>query len=163
MNRYFSWITEFGFPDLDHFISSLIRPKLLPLSIPLSVVGGFLEYIFGLEPIILIAFAALLTLELGTGIAAAWLEGQKITSKRMKSFLIMFFVWLVVLFILHQFSTLDNILIATAFDYLFYTTIFFVSIIYLKSVFENGSRIMGSKKDLKKLVDVFDKKLGNHD
>jgi len=154
-----SFIEEFGFKDSHQFYNSLLRPKLLSSTVPIATIGGFIERLFGLEPIILIAFVALLTLELITGISASKIEGQKITSKRMKAFLLMFFVWLTILFILHQFSKLDNVVAATAFDYLFYSTIFFVGVIYLKSVFENVSRIIDKKEDMRRLINIFDKKL----
>ena len=159
-------LTEFGFNSIEHFRNSLIRPNLFNVSIPVAIFGGMIENLFGVKAVFLIAFVALLTLELTSGIFASWIEGQKITSKRMKSFLMMLFVWLVVLFILNTFKcsfSEDNSMYLT-FEYLFNAVILFVNVIYFKSIWENAGRIMDKKDEFKKLINIFNtKKLKNED
>lgn len=149
--------TEFGFLDYDHFWGSLIRPKLFALTIPIATIGGFIDYLFGLQPLIFCAFVCLLTIELISGIFASWIEKKPITSKRMKAFLMMLFVWLVVLFILNAFRQLQNI--GFVFSYLFDAVIIFVSTIYFKSIWENAGRIMDKWKEFKSLAATFTQKL----
>lgn len=164
MHKYMSCITEFGFNSTDQFLNSLFRPKLMPLSIPIAMIGSFLQFVFGLEPVVFIAFVSLLSLELVSGIFASWIEGQRITSKRMKAFLMMLFVWLVVLFILNAFRKLEeNEFISQTFDYLFYAVIIFITSIYFKSILENGSRIMNKKEEFKSIIGIFGKKLNKSD
>jgi phage-related holin len=114
---------------MEHFFSSLLRPKLLALTIPFAAIGGFIDYIFGLQPIVFTAFVALLTIELVSGIFASWIEGKEITSKRMKAFLMMLFVWLVVLFIINAFhQAYEATDIGFVFHYLFDVVIIFVNL-----------------------------------
>lgn len=154
------FITEFGFCDLQQFINSLIRPKLLNFTLPLTAIGSFIQFIFGVQPIVLVAFVALLSIELISGIGASILEGKKITSKRMKAFLLMLFVWLTILFILNTFKSFtDSKLISSVFGYLFDIVLIYVNIIYFKSIWENIGRISNKKKEFKKLSNIFSKKL----
>lgn len=160
MSKTFSFITEFGFCNVNQFYESLIRPKLLSFSIPFSFMGAFLQFVFGLKPIVLMAFVTLLTLELISGIFASWIEGRKITSKRMKAFLMMLFVWLCILFILNGFKQhfLDTA-IEPIFDYLFTAVVLFVNVIYFKSIWENAGRIMDRREEFKRLFNIFSGKL----
>lgn len=159
MNK-FEFITEFGFCDFSQFVNSLLRPKLLNLTLPLTAIGSFIQFIFGVQPIVLAAFVALLTIELVSGIGASWLEGKKITSKRMKAFLLMIFVWLTVLFILNAFANYtESKLIGNVFGYLFDIVLIYVNIIYFKSIWENAGRILNKKSEFKKLANIFGKKL----
>lgn len=160
MERHHHYLTEFGFNDFGHFFTSLIRPKLLPLSIPLTITISFFDKVFGLQPVVFIAFLALLFLELFTGICASYIEGQKITSKRMKSFLIMLFVWLIVLFILNTFKhSFEDTQMGVVFSYLFDGVVIFVNVIYFKSIWENMGRISGKKAEFGKLSNLFSDKL----
>lgn len=160
MSKYFNFITEFGFCNVDHFTESLLRPKLMTFSIPFSMMGASLQFIFGFKPIVLLAFVMLLTLELASGIFASWIEGRKITSKRMKAFLMMLFVWLVTLFILNSFKYhFEGEFMEHVFDYLFTAVVLFVNVIYFKSIWENAGRIMERKNEFRKMVKIFTQKL----
>jgi len=160
MNQNISFLTEFGFNNHQNFFESLFRPKMLSLTLPVAILGGFFEQIFGLQPIVFVAFVALLTLELVSGIFASWIEKKEITSRRMKSFLMMLFVWLIVLFVLNSFKIFyQEQLLGKVFSYLFDAVIIFVNVIYFKSIWENAGRIMNRKDDFKKLSDIFSKKL----
>lgn len=160
MQQPFLCVTEFGFINFEKFIDSLMRPKLMPLTIPLAMIGKYIEYLFGLREVVFIAFGAMLTLELASGIGASWIEGNKISSKRSKSFLMMLFVWLVVLFILNSFKNMaESVLISTAFSYLFDFTIIYVTGIYFISIIENIGRIMDRRNEFKRLSDIFRLKL----
>lgn len=151
---------EFGFVDMSHFWNSLIRPKLFLLSIPIAAIGGFIDYLFGLQPIVFVAFVCLLTLELVSGIFASWIEMKPITSKRMKAFLMMLFVWLMALFIINQLhQAYEGKEIGFVFHYLFDAVIIFVNVIYFKSIWENAGRIMGRIKEFKSLSEIFERKL----
>lgn len=151
---------EFGFKSADQFITSLLRPNLLNISIPFAAVGSLIETMFGLKWLVVVAFVALLSLELTSGIFASWIEGQKITSKRMKAFLMMLFVWLVVLFILNTFRGAfeETHSLYVVFDYLFNAVLLFVNVIYFKSIWENAGRIMNKKDEFKKLINIFNSK-----
>ena len=164
MSKMSSLIHEFGFCNVDQFTESLLRPKLMSFSVPFSIMGASLQLIFGLKPIVLIAFVMLLTLELLSGIFASWIEGRKITSKRMKSFLMMLFVWLVTLFILTGFKEhfKGNVLEAV-FEYLFTAVVLFVNVIYFKSIWENAGRIMNRKEEFKELRKLFASKLNKNE
>lgn len=158
----FDSIQEFGFCNVEQFVTSLVRPKLLSISLPTAIVGGAVQFLFGIDPIVLVAFVSLLTLELISGIFASVMEGQKITSKRMKAFLMMLFVWLVSLFILHTFEVFfKDQFLEYIFKYLFTSTLIFVNVIYFKSIWENASRIMNKKKEFKKFSSIFENKLKN--
>lgn len=160
MSKTFNFLPEFGFCNIDQFITSLLRPKLMSISIPISMMGATLEFIFGLKPIVLLAFVMLLTLELMSGIFASWIEGKRITSKRMKSFLMMLFIWLVILFILNSFRYhFEGKFMEYIFDYLFTAVLIFVNVIYFKSIWENAGRIMNRKTEFKKIGKVFTTKL----
>lgn len=152
--------TEFGFIDYDHFFNSLLRPKLTYLTIPIAAIGGFIDYLFGLQPIVFVAFVLLLSIELISGIFASWIENKPITSKRMKSFLMMLFVWLIVLFILNTFqSSYEGSEIGFIFHYLFDAVLIYVNVIYFKSIWENMGRISSKKKEFGSLSDIFSRKL----
>jgi magnesium-transporting ATPase (P-type) len=158
----FDSIQEFGFCNIEQFFQSLVRPNLLSISIPAAIIGGFTQLCFGVEPIVLIAFVALLTLEVSSGIFASAMEGKKITSKRMKSFLMMLFVWLVALFILHTFEVhFEDQFLENIFNYLFTATLVFVNVIYFKSIWENAARIMDKKSEFKKFSRMFENKFKN--
>ena len=160
MSKISSLFHEFGFCNVEQFTESLLRPKLLSISVPISFMGATLQFIFGLKPIVLTAFVALLTLELISGIFASWIEGRKITSKRMKSFLMMLFVWLVTLFILTRFKEhFKGNVIESVFDYLFTAVVLFVNVIYFKSIWENAGRIMDRRQEFRQLRKVFLNKL----
>jgi predicted permease len=160
MSRTFSFITEFGFCNVDQFTESLIRPKLMIFSIPFAMLGALVQFIFGVKPLVLLAFVMLLTLELISGIFASWIEGRKITSKRMKAFLMMLFVWLVILFILNGFKLhFLQTPLESVFDYLFTAVVLFVNVIYFKSIWENAGRIMERKDEFKKIQETFSAKL----
>lgn len=151
---------EFGFKSADQFLTSLIRPNLLNISIPFAAIGSMIECIFGLKWTVVVAFVFLLTLELVSGIFASYIEGQKITSKRMKAFLMMLFVWLVVLFILNAFRSafVESDEMHVVFEYLFNGVLLFVNVIYFKSIWENAGRIMNKKDEFKKLISIFNSK-----
>ncbi len=154
-----SFLTEFGFSTHSNFLESLFRPKLLHITIPASIIGSFIEKIFGLQPIVFIAFIVLLSAELVSGIFASWIEHVPITSRRMKSFLMMLFVWLCVLFILNAFQyQFEGGALEQVFNYLFNAVIVFVNIIYFKSIWENAGRIMDKIEEFNKLSDIFYKK-----
>lgn len=160
MSKTFSFLTEFGFCSLSQFIESLFRPKLLNVSIPVAFMGAFCNLVFGLEPIVLLAFVSLLMLELASGIFASIVEGRKITSKRMKSFLMMLFVWLVVLFILNSFKIhYSHTVLESVFNYLFNAVVIFVNVIYFKSIWENAGRIMDRKDEFQKISETFSEKI----
>lgn len=159
-NRIFSLLHEFGFCNVDQFTESLLRPKLMSFSIPFAMMGATLQLLFGLKPIVLTAFIVLLTLELSSGIFASWIEGRRITSKRMKAFLMMLFVWLCTLFIITSFKQhFIGTSIEFIFDYLFTAVILFVNIIYFKSIWENAGRIMNRKNEFAELRKLFLSKL----
>lgn len=151
---------EFGFKSADQFITSLLRPNLLSISIPTAALGSLIETVFGLKWIVVLAFVLLLTIELISGIFASCIEGQKITSKRMKAFLMMLFVWLVVLFILNAFKGAfeETDSMHVVFEYLFNAVLLFVNVIYFKSIWENAGRIMDKKDEFKKLINIFNSK-----
>jgi phage-related holin len=160
----FSIFNEFGFINAKAFYNSLVRPNFLNISVPFAAISAAIDFMFGMQPIVLLAFVALLSLELVSGIFAAWIEGQKITSKRMKAFLMMLFVWLVVLFIIHIFAVQYNgNLVNGIFSYLFDAVVLFVCSIYFRSIWENMSRIWGKKEDFKKIIEIFSKKIKTDD
>ena len=164
MSKISALVHEFGFCNVEQFTESLLRPKLMSFSVPFSFMGASLQFLFGFKPIVLMAFVALLTLELISGIFASWVEGRKITSKRMKSFLMMLFVWLVTLFILKAFKDhfVGNIL-EHVFDYLFTSVVVFVNVIYFKSILENAGRIMERKQEFSKFRKLFINKLNKNE
>lgn len=151
---------EFGFKSSDHFLTSLLRPNLLSISLPTAAIGSLIETVFGLKWIVVLAFVVLLTVELVSGIGASWIEGKEITSKRMKAFVLMLFVWLTSLFILNAFrSNFDEThSLYVVFDYLFNAVLLFVNVIYFKSIWENAGRIMNKKGEFKKLINIFNSK-----
>lgn len=160
MSKMSSLLHEFGFCNVEQFTESLLRPKLLFLSVPISFMGATLQLVFGLKPIVLMAFVMLLTLELTSGIFASWIEGRKITSKRMKSFLMMLFVWLSTLFILNGFKEhFRETVLESVFEYLFTAVVLFVNVIYFKSIWENAGRIMNRRQEFRQLRKLFLSKL----
>ena len=160
MTHKHSLFQEFGFSSADHFFTSLFRPNLLNISLPTAAFGSIIESIFGLKWVVVLAFVVLLTLELVSGIFASWIEGKEITSKRMKAFLMMLFVWLVSLFILNAFrcNFEETSSLHVVFDYLFNAVLLFVNVIYFKSIWENAGRIMNKKGEFKKLINIFNSK-----
>ena len=137
-----------------------MRPKLLNMSVPVAAIGSCLEMIFGLKPIVLIAFIFLLTVELVSGICASWMEKKPITSKRLKAFLMMLFVWLAALFILNVFRyQYEGEMMEYVFEYLYNAVILFVNVIYFKSIWENAGRIMDKKDEFSRLKSIFNRKL----
>lgn len=164
IEKHLTFMQELGFNSFEQFKISLLRPNLLNITLPIAAIGPFVEMVFGLKTAAVIAFVALLTVELVSGIFASWTEGQKITSKRMKAFLMMLFVWLVVLFILNTFKrSFEGQDIHTVFEYLFNAVLLFVTSIYFKSIWENAGRIMGKKDEFKNLISIFGKKSNTND
>ena len=154
---------NFGFCSWDSFMQSLIRPEMAKANITLSATIGMCEFLFGIKPMVLIAFVALLTLELFSGIMASLLEGRRITSRRMRSFGVMMIIWLIALFIVHQFKVhFSGLYVESIFNYLFVVIILYANAVYFKSIWENAARISGSMrhKDLfKKMSEKFGDKL----
>ena len=158
-----SEIINFGFCSFNSLINSLFRPEMAKTNLIISATIGICELLFGIKPIVLLAFVALLTLELFSGIMASILEGRKITSRRMRSFGVMMVIWLVALFIITQFKIhFEGKAVALIFDYLFVVVILYANGVYFKSIWENASRIIGrpsSKRMIKRMSDKFEDKL----
>lgn len=94
-----------GFKDGIDFKYSFIHPHLLKFSIPIGVVSGVVETYIGLRPLTLLAFFALIFIELITGIAAAvWVKKEKLSNMKFKRFGLKLTVWVVLLFILYSFT-----------------------------------------------------------
>lgn len=154
---------NFGFCSWDSLLQSLLRPEMARVNIVLSATLGMCEILFGIKPIVLLAFVALLTLELFSGIMASLIEGRRITSRRMRSFGVMMVIWLIALFIVHQFKVhFEGRAVSMIFDYLFVVVILYANAVYFKSIWENAARIRGGIQDkdlFKKMGEKFGDKL----
>lgn len=160
MPHRYALIHDLGFCGLNHLFVSLIRPSLLTSILPSAALVGLCEFFFGLKPLVLLAFVILLTVELGSGIAASWLEGKRITSRRMKAFIVMVTIWMFILFIINmfRFQFLEH-WIGAIFDYLFVVVILYANTIYFTSIWENMGRISQNRNRFKEISNHFSNKL----
>ena len=154
---------NFGFCSWDSLVQSLVRPEMAKVNLILSATVGVCELVFGIKPIVLLAFVALLTLELFSGIMASLMEKRRITSRRLRSFGVMMVIWLLALFIVQQFKVhFTGSYVSFVFDYLFVVIILYANAVYFKSIWENAARIRGSMQDkdlFKKMSERFGDKL----
>lgn len=142
-----------GFVGSGDLLSSLFRPNLAVILAPLSALGCYLEYLFGINGLMFTALCVLLTVELITGIMAAKLKKRKLTSRRMQRFGIMVLVWFTLLLITNALALqYDGRLEGNVAHYMHTTILFYVVGIYIKSVLENADCIWKNKINAKELI-----------
>ena len=162
MKLFNNMVTHFGFVDKQDFMHSFIHLKLLQITIPVAAISAFFEQYFGLKALTIFAFVLLLTIELLSGFWASKIKHGTlaIASNPLKRFGFKLLAWLIMIFILNSFKLQwedTNLVIYTAFDWLYSLMIIYISFEYLISVIENIEVISG--KSDKTLVQALRKKL----
>lgn len=143
-------VTNFGFKDQNEFLSSLLHQKILLLTLPFAGISAFIETMFGLQTITLLAFVLLITLELITGLVGSTVKGVKIESGKFSRFGLKIFVWLSLIFIINtlkmEYLSHNDVVGAVAYPLLVWlhgTLFIYVNLEYLISVLENLGVIFG--------------------
>lgn len=155
-------VTNFGFSGNVDFSNSLIHKNLIMFSLPLAATSSVVQLLFGLETLTIIAFVALVTLELITGLTASKINHVPIVSNKFGRFGLKLGVWITLMFVINSlklqykdiggFDTVANML----FTWLHGTLFIYVNLEYLISVLENLSVISGKKTD--GLISIIKKK-----
>jgi len=159
---------NFGFDDFKALTCSLVHKEFALLSIisatTLSSIGYFFEERTGLTSGALVAFSALVGLELLTGLLASKKRGIKIESRKFSRFGLKLLVWLVLFYILNEFREQyvhSSVVAYEVYDWLHIFVVGYVIMEYLISVLENLGTITG--KDYTRLIGIIKKKLGGID
>jgi len=167
MNKMLTFVLEnFGFSCKYEFMGSMIKTKLLALTLPIAGISSIIETYFGLQGLTVLSFVLLVTLELFSGLCASKVNKQKISSKKFGRFGFKLFVWITLLFVLNslrlEYSSYDDTIGRTSyllFNWLHSTIFIYVNIEYLISVLENLGVISGKEKGT--LISAIKNKLKN--
>lgn len=154
-NELDMFFTHFGFDGSREFLMSLCTTKFMMLTIPFSFAVGFLENLFGLKALTMVAFAVLLSFELLSGLMASKYRNIPFTSRRFARFGLKLMTWMVFIFILNSMKLeyKDNhALVYDVFDWISSTIIVYVSLEYMISIDENISTIVGKKSKISTII-----------
>lgn len=138
------WMVKMaGFDSWSAVVDSMFPSYAKNTTVLLVSIAGvypMLEMFFGLKGLTIIAFAAMLSIELISGIMASKLSGKVLDSKRVPRFIFKLFLWLCCFFIVESFQKQydgDNTLVAAGYEWLHAAIMIYVSQEYLISILEN--------------------------
>jgi len=133
------FVSSFGFLDIRDFANSMLKPKLLIVTLPIAALSGAAELYFGLKLVTVVAFCLLLSMEVITGLWASKIKGIPIESNRAKRAGFVVGFWMILFFILHSLKSHypPESIYYDLFSWLHSTELIFVSCVYLISVWEN--------------------------
>jgi hypothetical protein len=149
-NAIDSFLSEFGFESFTDFTSSSFGFSIKPIIISMGITFGYLatkfEQFVGLEPVVYIAFIALLFIEFFTGMKASIKEGVKIDSNKWQRVILKFLVYTIMIGILNIFK--ERLAVPVMFGseiniyaWIYYTVLNLIVIQMIISVFENLTRL----------------------
>ena len=145
-------VCQFGFENLNEFMTSMVHHKLLLFTLPSSIfLFGVIEKYFGITSAIFGAFVVLAILELVTGVWGAVAQKKKLQSKKVGRFGLKLLVWMSLIFVSHSFAQsyedlkgFQNVLVFQIFSWFHGVLMVYVSFEYIISILENLGKITGN-------------------
>jgi phage-related holin len=140
------FIKDWGYSSVhDLFETTLHYREFKPMfamSLTLLGITSMIEQFVGLEPLMFLAWVALLLVELITGIKASLHEGRKIQSKRFGRFIFKVFIYISMISITHLLHIgSEGRIISSFYGFIYWLIVDYISIQLIISVFENLSRL----------------------
>jgi hypothetical protein len=145
-----SFFSEFGFDTISDFASSTFGFSVKPITLYMGISFGYLatkfERFIGLEPLVYLAFIALLFVEFYTGMRASIKEGVKIDSNKWQRVILKFLVYTIMIGILNIFKERLSVPVIMGseiniYAWIYYTVLNLIVIQMIISVFENLTRL----------------------
>ena len=156
-------LNDFGFNTTAEFAESLFRFSMhKPLLISASMIGVVSQFcitIFGLNLSALLILAVLLVVELITGIWASVKENHKISSRRFQRFgikILVYFLMIIVFAIMKMFY--QNLYMYYVYDTIHSFVVLYIILVYMISILENASVIIGGSREFDGLLKYLRKK-----
>ncbi len=155
-------LTEFGFCGYNSLYESLTRKNSSRFLAIFAGMGTIAEGLFGLSPYSLFILFLLIVVELIVGIAAGLKRTRKFRARMLQRFGLKVFIYFILMLVLNTFQLQyegrpEFYIYASLHSFV----VFYVTGVYMISVLENTSYLLGGSKEIDRLLVVFKIKVRN--
>jgi phage-related holin len=140
------FVKDWGYSSVHDLLETTLHYRefkpMIAMSLTLAGITSMIEQFVGLEPLMFVAWIALLLVELITGIKASLYEGKKLESKKFSRFIFKVFIYIVMISITHLLHIgSEGRFVSSVYGFIYWLIIDYISIQLIISVFENLSRL----------------------